>query len=67
MLAATLPVIDDENNRNGAKQVRVRPASNCQNISPSERAFCRHARFATAADAMRAAAARRIVAEIIVV
>lgn len=67
MLVAALPAIGDGKNRKDEKRVRIRPASGRQDVSPAERAFCQHARFATAADAMRAAAARRIAAEIIVV
>lgn len=46
--------------RGDVKRVRVRPHDAQQELSPAEKAFCRRARFATAADAMRAAAARGV-------
>ena len=67
MLVAALPSIGGGKNRPGEKRVRIRPASGRQDVSLSEKAFCQRARFATVSDAMRAAAARRIAAEIIVV
>ena len=44
---------------NGQKRVRIRPVAGAD-LRPGEISFYRRARFATPADAMRAAAARRM-------
>ena len=64
ILVATMPAIGGSQNPRGEKRVRVRPLASQEDISPAERAFFRRARFATAADAMRATASRRMTAEI---
>ena len=64
MLAAAMPAIGGGRNHHGEKRVRVRPLASQGNPSSSERAFCQRARFATAADAMRAVAARGMTAEV---
>ena len=53
-------------NRRHQKNIRVRSLVPLGLLTPAERAFIQHARFATAADAMRAVAARRLKAEIYV-
>ena len=63
--AAVLPSLGGAGNPAGEKRVRLRPLSGAD-LRPGEIAFYRRARFATAADAMRAAAARRMAAEICV-
>ena len=50
-------------NHNGEKRVRIRPVPGA-NLRPGEISFYRRARFATAADATRAVASRRMAAEI---
>ena len=64
MLAAALPAIGRGRNRRGPEKYRIRPLASPADLCPGEIAFCRRARFATAADAMRAAAAHRMAAEI---
>ena len=66
MLVAALPAIGGRRNGQGPKRVRVRPLASSPEISPAQRAFYRRARFATAADAMRAVASRGMTAEIYV-
>lgn len=62
---AAIPSLGGHGNQNGAKRVRIRPAPGAD-LRPGEISFCRRARFATAADAMRAVASRRMQAEIYV-
>ena len=59
----TLPALGGTKAKNGKKRVRIRPVSSA-NLRPGEISFYRRARFATAADAMRAVASRRVIAEI---
>ena len=59
----TLPALGGTKAKNGAKRVRIRPVSTA-NLRPGEISFYRRARFATAADATRAVASRRMAAEI---
>ena len=59
LAAAALPALGGAKARHGEKRVRIRPVSGAD-LRPGEIAFYRRARFATAADAMRAAAARRM-------
>ena len=66
MLAAAIPVAGEKERRRGEKRVRVRPLSSSRAITSSEKAFCQRARFFTPADAMRAAASRRMAVEIYV-
>ena len=63
LAAAALPALGGAKARHGEKRVRIRPVSGAD-LRPGEIAFYRRARFATAADAMRAAAARGFVGEI---
>ena len=63
--AAALPSLGSADSQPGEKRVRIRPVPGAD-LRPGEIAFYRRARFATAADAMRAAAARRMTAEIYV-
>ena len=59
--AAAIPSLGGtKKKKNGEKRVRVRPYNANQKLTPSEIVFCDRARFTTAADAMRAAAARGI-------
>ena len=60
--AAAIPSLGGtkKKKKNGEKRVRVRPYNANQKLTPSEIDFCDRARFTTAADAMRAAAARGI-------
>lgn len=68
MLVATMPALGrGGRSRRREKNIKVRSLTPLGHLSPAARAFVQHARFATAADAMRATAARRIAAEIIVV
>jgi hypothetical protein len=46
------------------KRVRIRPLSSQGDLRPGEIAFYRRAKFATAADAMRAVASRGMAAKI---
>ena len=66
MLAAAMPAIGGGQNRRGVKRVRVRKLAGQGNPSPAEKAFYQRARFATAADAVRAVASRGMTAEIYV-
>ena len=67
LLAAALPAIGGGGrNRRGVKRVRIRKLAGQGNPSPAERAFYQRARFATAADAVRAVASRGLAAEIYV-
>ena len=59
-----LPALGGMKSKNGQKRVRVRPLASQTNLRPGEISFYRRARFATAADAMRAAASRGLTAEI---
>lgn len=61
--AAAIPSLGGAGNHNGQKRVRIRPTTGA-NLRPGEISFYRRARFATAADAMRAVASRRMKAEI---
>lgn len=61
----TLPALAGTKAKNGEKRVRIRPVDPA-NLRPGEISFYSRARFATAADAMRAVAARRMSAEIYV-
>ena len=56
---------NNNGNHNGQKRVRIRPVPGAD-LRPGEISFYRRARFATAADAMRAVASRRMQAEIYV-
>ena len=60
----TLPALGGTKSKIGQKRVRVRPLASKANLRPGEISFYRRARFATAADAMRAVASRGIVAEV---
>ena len=66
MLVAALPASGGARSRRGEKRIRVRPLASQGGVSAAERAFCQRARFASAADAMRAAASRGMTAEIYV-
>ena len=59
LAVATLPALGGAKARHGEKHVRIRPVQGA-NLRPGEISFYRRARFATPADAMRAAAARRM-------
>ena len=59
-----LPALGGTQSHNGTKRVRIRPLSSQGNPRPGEMAFYRRARFASAADAMRALASRGMVAEV---
>ena len=65
MAVAAIPAMGGHGNHNGAKRVRIRPVPGAD-LRPGEISFYRRARFATAADAMRAVAAHRMNAEIYV-
>ena len=65
-VTVALPAMGGGRNQRGEKRVRVRPLAGQQAGSPAERAFAARARFATAADAMRSAAARRMSAEVVI-
>ena len=62
--AVAVPAIGRGRGNNGQNRIRIRPLSAAEDLTPKERAFCRRARFATAADAMRAVASRGMTAEI---
>lgn len=62
---AAIPSLGGSGNHNGEKRVRIRPVPGAE-LRPGEISFYRRARFATAADAMRAVASRRMKAEIYV-
>jgi hypothetical protein len=64
--AVAVPAIGGGRNHHGVKRVRVRKLAGQGNPTPAEIAFYQRARFATAADAMRAVASRRMTAEIYV-
>lgn len=64
MLVAAVPAVGGGQNRWGPKKIRIRPLSSESNLRPGEISFYRSAKFATAADAMRAVASRRMTAEI---
>ena len=67
MLVATLPALGrGGRNRRREKNIKIRSLVPLGHLTPAERAFIQRARFATAADAMRAVAARRMKAEIYV-
>ena len=59
LAAAAMPALGGAKARHGEKRVRIRPVPGA-NLRTGEISFYRRARFATAADAMRAAAARRM-------
>jgi len=59
MAAIAIPSLANSGNHAGQKRVRIRPVSGVP-LRPGEISFYRRARFATAADAMRAAASRRM-------
>lgn len=63
--AVALPSLGGAKNHNGEKRVRIRPVAGAA-LRPGEIAFYRRAKFWTAADAMRAAAARGVTGEIYV-
>ena len=66
MLVATLPALGrGGRNRRHQKNIRVRSLVPLGHLTPAERAFIQRARFATAADAMRAVAARRLAAAVV--
>lgn len=65
MSLMALPALGGTKAKNGQKRVRVRPVDSAS-LRPGEISFYRRARFATAADAMRAVASRRMNAEIYV-
>ena len=65
MLVAALPALGrGGRNRRHQKNIRVRSLVPLGHLTPADRAFIQRARFATAADAMRAVAARRMTAEL---
>ena len=66
MLVAALPAAEGHGNGQGPKRVRVRPLAHPNHLRPGEIAFCRRARFSTAAGAILAVAARGLDAEIYV-
>jgi len=66
MLVAAMPAVGGGHNRRGPKKIRIRPLASEGNLRPGAIAFYRRAKFATAADAMRAVASRRMKAEIYV-
>ena len=59
----TLPALGGTKAKSGEKRVRIRPVST-DNLRHGEISFYSRARFATAADAMRAVASRRMTAEV---
>ena len=59
-----LPALGGTKSKSSQKRVRVRPQASQTNLRPGEISFYRRARFATAADAMRAVASRKLCAEI---
>ena len=61
--AVAIPSISGAKAKNGQSLIRIRPLSS-DGLRPGEVIFYGNARFATAADAMRAAASRRLTAEI---
>ena len=63
--AMAIPTLGVPGNNNGQKRVRIRPVPDAV-LRPGEISFYRRARFATPADAMRAAAARGVTGEIYV-
>ena len=63
--AVAIPSVNGAKARNGQGLLRVRPISS-DSLRPGEIVFYSNARFATAADAMRATASRRLTAEIYV-
>ena len=63
--AVAIPSVNGAKARNGQGLLRVRPISS-DSLRPAEIVFYSNARFATAADAMRATASRRLTAEIYV-
>ena len=66
MLVATLPALGrGGRDRRHQKNIRVRSLVPLGHLTPADRAFIQHARFVTAADAMRAVAARRLEAAIV--
>lgn len=56
---AAIPSWGGPGNHSGAKRVRIRPVPDAD-LRPGEISFYRRARFATAADAMRATASRKL-------
>ena len=60
----TLPALGGTKSKNVQKRVRVRPLASQADLRPGEISFYRRARFASAADAMRAVASRRLTGEI---
>ena len=62
----SLPALGGTKSKNGHKRVRIRPVPGAD-LRPGEISFYRRERYATAADAMRAVASRRMKAEIYVV
>ena len=66
MLMATLPALGrGGRDRRRQKNIRVRSLVPLGHLTPADRAFIQRARFATAADAMRAVAARRLDAAVV--
>jgi len=66
LAAVAVPALGGGKSSHGVKRVRIRPLSSQVNVRPGETSFYRRARFATAADAMRAVASRGMTAEIYV-
>jgi len=67
MLAATLPALGrGGRSRRREKRIRIRSLIPLGHLPPAQRAYVQRARFATAADAMRAVAARRLAAAVVV-
>ena len=64
LAAVAVPALGGGKSSHGVKRIRIRPLSSQGNVRPGEISFYRRARFATAADAMRAVASRRMTAEI---
>ena len=65
MAAVVIPSVSGAKAKYGQGSFRVRPISS-DSLRPGEVVFYSNARFATAADAMRATASRRLTAEIYV-
>ena len=67
MLVATMPALGrGGRSRRREKRFRVRSLTPIGHLTPADRVFVQQARFSTAADAMRAVAARRLAAAVVV-
>lgn len=67
VVAAALPALGGGRNHQGLKRIKVRSLSAPHDFSAAEKVFSGRAKFAAAADAMRAVAARRMRAELIAI